>query len=233
MAFQLARQQQPYRSAGTRSWIAIATLCLIALVDLIEVVHAARFGGLVDDFVAGTATRSSLVAYDDYSRSVAWIFLAALVACAITFLAWLSRVVENAPAVGAGRPRRGPRAAIGWWFAPFASFVVPYQIVADLSRRLAVAVDQGPGRSLILVWWLTWNLGNLSAYLPRVLQLGDTVDDIKLSVTLGMVTDAANLVAAMLAIAVILRIQGREDARAQLAPPSDGLTAEIPVGSAV
>jgi len=224
---------QPYRSAAIRSWIAIGTLCLIALVDLIEVVHASRFGGLVDDFVAGRATRSNLVAYDDYSRSVAWIFLGGLVLCAITFLAWLSRVVANAPAIGAGLPPRSPRGAILWWFAPFASFVVPYQIVADLNRRLATAVDHGGGRALILAWWLTWNLGNLSAYLPRVLQLGDTVDDIKLGVTMALVTEAVNLVAAMLAIAVIFRIQGCEDARALFNSPGDGSTVTVQPGPVV
>ena len=136
-----------------------------------------------------------------------------LIVCGIAYLAWLSRAVENAPALGAGTPRHSPRGAIGWWFVPFANFVIPYQIVADLHDRLATAVDSDRARPLLLGWWLTWLGGNLIGYGTRFTG-SDSIDQLKSAITVTMVSDALNLVAAVLAILVIRRILGRETARA-------------------
>lgn len=204
----------PFRSATIRAWLAMGSLGLISLIDLIDVVHQSRFSGLVDDYVAGRTSSAGLYAYDSFTASLAWPYLAAFVACVITFLAWLSRVVDNAPALGAGRPPRGPRAAIGWWFAPVACWFVPYRIVVDLDRRLAQMTAAGIARFLLPAWWATWVAANLLANSPRLVGDAQTVDEYKLVVALGMISSAVILVAAVLAVAVVARIQGHEDARA-------------------
>ncbi len=66
---------------------------------------------------------------------------------------------ERPPADGR-TPRRGPRAAIGWWFVPFANSVVPYQITADAVRRLRPDRDDGTER-LLLPWWIVWVAASL------------------------------------------------------------------------
>lgn len=56
---------------------------------------------------------------------------------AVAPLAWLSRLVENIPALGGGTPTSSPRGAIGWWFVAIAILCRPDRIAADARRRLA------------------------------------------------------------------------------------------------
>ena len=72
----------------------------------------------------------------------------------ISLMAWLSRSVDNTPALGGGIARRGPRWAIGAWFIPLVNIVMPALILRDLARRVSV---DGTGRDwLILSWWLIY-----------------------------------------------------------------------------
>jgi hypothetical protein len=222
------RAEVRFRSARLRSQIAIGALVLVALIDLLELSHYLAFGGLVESYAAGTSGLSDLRTFDDLTTGIAWLNLAALVACGLVYLAWLSRAVENAPAIGAGIPPHGPRGAIGWWFAPFANWFVPYRIVADLHDRLGTASDHGRARVVVLGWWLVYVLSGLLGYLGVLLSFGETLDDVRLEFTAYELTDAVQIVAAILAIVVILRIQRREDARAAV-PKQPGGEVPVPV----
>lgn len=215
-----------FRSARLRSQIAIGALVLVALIDLLELSHYLAFDGLIDSYAAGASGLSDLRTFDDLTTGIAWLNLAALVACGVVYLAWLSRAVENAPAIGAGIPPHGPRGAIGWWFAPFANWFVPYRIVADLHARLGTAADHGRARVVVLGWWLVYVLSGLLGYLGLLLSFGETLDDVRLEFAASELTDAVQIVAAILAIAVIHRIQRREDARAAVPHQPGG---EVPV----
>lgn len=205
------RPYPPFRSAVARSWFATAAFGLIVVVDLIEIVHWSRLGRVLDEYLAGTGTQASLFAYDSFTSTLAWLYLAVFVACVVTFLAWLSRAVDNAPALGAGTPPRGPRQAIGWWFVPLANYFMPYQIVSELRRRLGSAVGHEGGRPVVIAWWVSWIAANLIANLPRLAST-DTVEGLRMLATTAAIADAMNLAAAVLAVMVIFDIQGREDA---------------------
>ena len=202
-----------FRSSRTRAMVAMAALAVAGVLDLASVVHLTGFSQLADDVVSGAAGSVEANAFDATTATIGGLFAIALVVCGIAYLAWLSRAVENAPALGAGTPPHSPRGAIGWWFVPFANFVIPYRIVADLHDRLATAVDSDRARPLLLGWWLTWLGGNLIGYGTRFTG-SDSIDQLKSAITITMVSDALNVVAAVLAILVIRRILGRETARA-------------------
>lgn len=202
-----------FRSSRTRAMVAMAALAVAGVLDLVSVVHLTGFSKLADDVVSGAAGSSEANAFDATTATIGGLFAITLIVCGIAYLAWLSRAVENAPALGAGTPRHSPRGAIGWWFVPFANFVIPYQIVADLHDRLATAIDSDRARPLLLGWWLTWLGGNLIGYGTRFTG-SNSIDQLKSAITITMVSDALNLVAAVLAILVIRRILGRETARA-------------------
>ena len=155
-------------------------------------------------------------AFDATTATIAGVFLLAVVIAGIFFLAWLSRSVEIAPAIGAAPGRFSPRAAIGWWFVPLANFVIPYRIVADLHDRLATPTDGDRARPLLVGWWLAWIGGNLLGYVAG-LTPSDTIDQLRTQYLLAMVSDAINAGAAILAIFVIQRIVAREDGRAAAA----------------
>ena len=68
-------------------------------------------------------------------------------------------------------------------------------------------------RPLLLGWWLTWIGGNLLGTAAG--RAGtDTIDQLRTQYLVSMVSDAINIVAAVLAILVIRRILEREEARA-------------------
>jgi len=218
----------PFRSSRTRAIVAMVAIAAAGLLDLASIVHLAGFGKLADDVVGGAAGAAEANAFDATTASISGSFVLALIVSAVAYVAWLSRAVENAPAIGAGTPPHSPRGAIGWWFAPFANFVVPYQIVSDLHDRLAAAVDSDRARPLLLGWWLTWLGGNLIGYLTRFTG-SETLDDLKSTITVTMLSDVLNLVAAILAIVLVRRILGRETARAADAASTPVASDPLPI----
>ena len=87
-------------------------------------------------------------------------------ATGVALFAWLSRVVENIPPLTGYTPRRSPREAIGWWFVPVASWVVPYQIVDDAIVRLRTSPARGR-RAARHPWWITFLLMIASSSICR------------------------------------------------------------------
>ncbi len=203
-----------FRSSATRARFAVAALLAVLLVDAVEILHVSAFEGLLAAYLAGTIDTPEIDNWDQWSLTIDRIYLVVFLLCGITFLAWLSRAVDNAPSLGAGVPPRSPRGAILWWFVPFANLVVPYQIVSDLARRLATQANQGPTRPLVAAWWVSYLFGNLFAYVPVVLLMGESLEELRLGLTMTVVSNLFDIVAAVLVILVIYKIQGREDARA-------------------
>ena len=193
---------------------------LIALVTVVEIAHFLTFESLVHDIQLGTAGVAEADGWDTLSATLQGLYLIVFIGCVIAYLAWLSRAVDNAPAIGAGAPEHSPRGAIGWWFVPFANLIVPYQIVTDLHHRLAVGDDVGRARGLLLGWWLVWLVSNWASWFALRIPT-ETVDDLRQLINVSIAVDILLVVAAALAILVVRRIQRREDARARLmaAPP--------------
>ena len=204
--------------------VAMVAIAVAGLVDAGRIIHLARFDLLADDLISGAAGLPEAEAFDATTGAIAAVSILVLVVTAIAYLAWLSRAVENAPALEAGTPPHSPRGAIGWWFVPFANFVVPYQIVADLHDRLGATMTADRARPLLLAWWLTWIGGNLLGTAAG--RAGsDTIDQLRTQYLVTMVSDAINIVAAVLAILVIRRILEREEVRAtakEILEPSGG-----------
>jgi hypothetical protein len=91
-----------------------------------------------------------------------------------------------------------------------------------MSRRLALVSESSRDR-LIYLWWLVWISANIAGLLP----VGVKVNDVRSWsqwLDLSMYGDVLKLAAAILAIAVVRRIQRRANARAvtlgQSAAPS-------------
>jgi hypothetical protein len=203
-----------YRSSSRRAAVAIVLVGVAVAADAVGTLLDLQGIGLVDAAEAGTLAESEAIAFDELYLMVANVQTALFLASAVGVLAWLSRVVDNVPPLTGRTPRRGPRAAIGWWFVPFANYVVPYQITADAVRRLRVERDDGTGR-LLLPWWIVWIAASLVGSVLWRLP-SDTLDDLRLTFTLTALNDAANVVAGILLILIIRGTERRSDARARL-----------------
>jgi uncharacterized protein DUF4328 len=188
------------------------------IVDAINVVLDLSFFPLLDRAEAGLVSDAEANAFDSIFGMSGVAQAAVILATAVAFLAWLSRIVENIPLLGGGQPLASPRAAIGWWFVPFANLVQPFRIVADAYRRLATA-QPAPGLWLVTLWWLLWIVGNLvsNVALRVVLQENPTIADLRLEFLAYAVSDVLTAVAAVLAVIVVRRMQRWADDRAATA----------------
>jgi uncharacterized protein DUF4328 len=188
------------------------------IVDAINVVLDLSFFPLLDRAEAGLVNDAEANAFDSIFGMSGLAQAAVILATAVAFLAWLSRIVENIPLLGGGQPLTSPRAAIGWWFVPFANLVQPFRIVADAYRRLAAA-QPAPGLWLVTLWWLLWIVGNLvsNVALRVVLQENPTIADLRLEFLAYAVSDVLTAVAAVLAVIMIRRMQRWANDRAATA----------------
>ena len=143
-----------YRSSTLRAAFAVAFIALATALGLalLGVTVAALVGRGHQGWTEFTA---AFFAVDNQGILLAFVALlvGTYLGAAISWLAWLSRAIDNVPALGGGRPRGSPREAITAWFVPVVNLARPYWILRDLHDRLAV-----PGRrnAPLHAWWICW-----------------------------------------------------------------------------
>jgi Domain of unknown function (DUF4328) len=129
--------------------LVVASVTTAVAVAVTTIVAASE----IDDADGSSALgpfRDAMDAFGAHAQ-VLLLYVVLYLATGVTFIAWLYRAVQNDRALGRSA-RHSPGWAIGGWFIPFANFVIPYQVVADLWR--------GRGRRrTTLTWWLAWIVG--------------------------------------------------------------------------
>lgn len=204
-------QSPGYRSSATRGRAAVAAVGATVIASAIAVLVDLYGVAIVAAAEDGTLTPDDAYAFDALTASVALVQVGLLLASAVTVLAWLSRVVENVPPLTGGTPRRSPRGAIGWWFVPFANFVVPYQVVSDAVRRLRTGDERA--ERLLLPWWAAWlALSVLGGVLFRLPQ--DTLDELRAGFILTAVLDALYVASGVLLVLIVRAVEWRAAVRA-------------------
>jgi hypothetical protein len=168
--------------------------------------------GVMKAAFAGTLSEADATLFDSTFAAMGLIQLGLYVAGAISFLAWLSRSVDNVPRLTGGKPKFTPRWAIAWWFVPFANLVMPHQVVADLYRRMAPR--QRVATAFVGTWWIVWIIGSITSNVAgRLWTVGTDLADLTFALQLFAISDLADLMAAVLVIWIILRIQRWADSR--------------------
>lgn len=149
-----------YRSARARARLMYAFMALqVALYLAMGIYAALNFDEGVEALVSLSSTTSatyysSLPPIDAFSLILSYLPFPLFVAVSVAQLAWLSRSVDNTWYLLGGTSQWSPGWAIGWWFIPFANFVMPFLVVSDLNRRMARGVGR-PLFGLLLTWWLS------------------------------------------------------------------------------
>ena len=144
----------PYRSADRRTAVASFAHGLAAVASLAGVFVTLQVFPLLDKLDRFQLTLEEEEQWFESYETVTSIEATLSLVAIISLMAWLSRSVDNTPALGGGIARRGPRWAIGAWFIPLVNIVMPALILRDLARRVSV---DGTGRAwLILSWWLIY-----------------------------------------------------------------------------
>ncbi|MFD9516109.1 DUF4328 domain-containing protein [Streptomyces sp. NPDC059979] len=129
----------------------------------------------------------------------------AFVACAAVFITWFHQVRRRAGALEPAGFRSGPGWAVGAWFVPVACFWLPYRIAV---QAWTAGLRGAKGAFWpVNLWWASFAcsvmLGQYASLrYRRAEDLGAFVD----AVTLGMVADALNIVAAGAAVYFAVRL---------------------------
>ena len=154
----------------------------------------------------------------------------------ILWLIWQHKAQRDLYARGVPGLRYTPGWAVGWWFVPLASFVLPYLCMRELFINAGVAAGGMPPRSRsdwrVPAWWIAY-LGSslllVVAFVPLLgavlASVGDQVetnpDHVVVTISAGaihaariwaIVADLVKVGAAALAAWVVWTISAREDA---------------------
>lgn len=172
------------------------------------------------------------------------VYLLALLAIGVLFVIWMWRLAKNNQSLG--RPGAlGPGWAIGGWFIPFGSLVIPAVQLQQIWQGADAGVPRGapdwrqvPRSPQLWLWWVTYVVGQLLTFVAFNLinpteDAGDEIsvtlllnhlDDIRLGVTLFVVGQLLMIVAAALGAAVVVRLTRRQEAATMmLGPAATGL----------
>ena len=166
----------------------------------------------------------------------------ALIVTAPLFIWWMQRAVGNLPALGSNGQQHSRGWAIGWWFIPFANLVQPVRVLLEAWRgsatRTQLEPDEAwrsrPNDALIVIWWLACIAGWLSInFLVSRLDQLDLRDDSRFGWAIAAAAiDAALVLLAALAMAVVVRLTRRQErANEQFDVPSGATAPTTPAAA--
>jgi hypothetical protein len=215
-----------YRPGGRRALVLTALLGVYVALSVASIAMDLTGFGLLDKARAGTLGAAEADSFDATRGTIGLATAGVYLLSAIAVLAWLSRTVDNVPPLTGETPERSPRAAIGWWFVPFANWYVPFTIVRDAVRRLRLGTVGDVG-VLLVPWWLCYVVGNLVATLSTRVP-SDTLEDLRTTFTLSLVSDVLMGVAAIALILIVRGVEAASRARATAHAQPAAVQAPIP-----
>ncbi|MFE3034629.1 DUF4328 domain-containing protein [Streptomyces canus] len=141
-----------------------------------------------------------------------------LCVCAVVFVVWLWRVRRNAEVFAPDGHRKARAWVIAGWVVPFASLWYPRRVVVDIWDASSTG-EKPEGHGLINLWWTLWLLSNtVGQVLYAAFDQADTYRRIHDSLTQILVADGLDLVSALAAAAVVLRLTRMQDEKARRGP---------------
>lgn len=215
------RPQRSVRGLGTALTLLLGGQVVL---DLLSIAGLTARIAMLNRFIGGGFVSQEEAQMAD-SRVVAPA-IAGLVVFVITLIVWLvwqHHAQDNLVRRGVAGLRFTPGWAVGWWFVPFANLVKPYQTMREL--RLASADPEGwreaKGPPVLMLWWLTWIVGNLLASAAfQMSRDATTAQAVKDADLFGVFLSVLSLAAAVLAITIVRSITtALERLRTAVPPP--------------
>lgn len=204
--------------AAKRAWWAnglVGACVLLSVISIGSALLQVRLLGRIDagETVSDSETETNDLVYGGIALVQTVVYLAA----AVVWLMWLHSAYSNLFLVGRRTADETPGWAVGYWFIPFLNLFRPYRIVKELWLRstdmnVEPSVKDQPAPSLVSVWWGVWILGSIvGRLLSRRMLKAETVDSLIEATWIGMVDDLITILAGILAILVVRRIQQFQD----------------------
>jgi hypothetical protein len=212
---------------------AVAVLLgVVIATDLASMAAEVNVYGAVSDFLGDGGYALSTESYENADllytgTSLAQFF--AYIAAGIVFLVWFFRVRRNAGVFAPDVQTMRQGWSIGAWFIPIANFWLPRRIAGDVwaasmrNRPYSPAHLGAPAPrvspALVNGWWAAWVVSTLlSQFAGARYDLADGPDGIKSSLVLLFLSEAADIVAAVLAILFVRELTRMQHRKAMEGP---------------
>jgi len=222
-----SRPLNPYRSSRQR---AVAASILIVAASLVSIVGwLAQSQAILaaidiqDQATADAPERALGIAFDavipvshlQLPLTALWVILAA--GALVAWAAWLSRVVDNLPALGAGYARVSPQIAFVENFLMGRNLYSMPARVREVTQKLHPA---GGGDEILAAAWLALFGsvvgGRIGFYVARILA-GTEADYLRARIVVGGLTTVVALGGYLLVVGVIRRVELLSEERAAVA----------------
>jgi hypothetical protein len=143
------------------------------------------------------------------------------IATVVVFLMWLYRAYENLPSFGI--PRSDIKYSSGWavgsFFIPFVSLVVPYRAVKELWNKSVPHAHRMFGDlsvpGFFPLWWAVWLISNFANQAHLRLEFRESITP-ETSYIFGIVTGLIDILSALLAIMVVREIENQQTESSKL-----------------
>ncbi|GAA3868515.1 hypothetical protein GCM10023084_22100 [Streptomyces lacrimifluminis] len=225
---------QPHGPAWLRSPVGLGKAVAVLLGVVIAVDLFAVYADFTMYDVMSSMTDDSL-GYDGYNdlqgdaeradslfAAAAVAQMVAFVAAIVVYLVWFLRVRVNAEVFNPfGHSKK--RAWAGWgWFVPVVSLWFPRRIMLDIWDASSPAGTR-TSHALVNAWWTLWLVAVLTRRLgSSAYNRAETLEEIRDAAGQVLFSDSVDIVAAVLAILVVLRLTRMQHEKAQHGP--------VPVG---
>jgi hypothetical protein len=228
--------QKPYASGRLRALLTILLLGAVAasaaLSMSLNVTRDGMFRSVADHNAPSKLGKSVT---EMLYVGIAILQFVIFVVTVVAFLMWLHRAYRNLPALGAVGLDTTPGWAVGCFFIPFANFFKPFRVVREIwhesapvaeSRESSGGVAAQQGTPALVGWWwafcLIANIAGLAGI--RAEDTAATIEGMLLASWLLIASDALFIVAAVLSILIVKRIDEMQEAKfrqlaAQRPPP--------------
>jgi Na+-driven multidrug efflux pump len=185
---------------------------------------AARWGLYADALVCSAAVAVSLTQggaalYDgDLAQAFGIVQLIVTLGSLLLFLTWFYRANANVRAMGADGMMGSPGLSVAWFFIPIAFLFMPFLVVRDTWKASAAPPDgQGqPTPPLAGFWWAFFLASHIAATISFRIWLEGDYDMVEAVPVFDLISDATGIVAALLGVEVIRRIQALQISPAHL-----------------
>ncbi len=143
------------------------------------------------------------------------------IATVVFFLMWLYRAHENLQAFGVRKNQLEYSSgwAVGSFFVPFASLIIPYRAIRELWRKSIPESSNMFGSitppGFFSVWWFFWIVSNMADQMYLRMTWTEKVST-EVSATVGVISGILGVIAALLAIAVVREIEKQQIASSRL-----------------
>ncbi|MEX3017263.1 DUF4328 domain-containing protein [Gymnodinialimonas hymeniacidonis] len=199
----------PYDLSKTGRVASIFLLAYMAA-ELLFTWHSFQLFGFYDaidgNLLSAAEMDAEAARIDGTGIFVAGVFLIALIGSYIASGMWIYRAASNAQAVTPNPEVITPGWAVGWYFVPFANFVMPYKAMRQTWDGL---VGSG-GRdwpSWAIIWWLLWVATTVIAGVSNNINFNAyTIEDFRTGTTLDVVSSLTAIPAAFLFRKLILEM---------------------------